>query len=96
MNTYEYFTVTETIGESKGKLATGIDSEADGLEPRELSAPVQEVWLPAAFNSLGTPIASLHQPPGKLVGTEQLGTHVHFKVLYPLLGYRKKVGETEM
>ena len=42
MNTYEYFTVTETIGESKGKLATGIDSEADDLELGELSALAQE------------------------------------------------------
>lgn len=43
MNTYEYFTVTETIGENKGKLATGIDSEADGPELREPRAPLQEV-----------------------------------------------------
>lgn len=35
MNTYEYFTVIETIGEDKGKLVTGIDYKADGLELRE-------------------------------------------------------------
>lgn len=70
MNRYEYFTVTEAISESKGKLATGVDSEADGMELEELSAGVQEeLWLPAAFLSPGTPIASLHPPSGKLVGT---------------------------
>jgi len=60
MNTYEYFTVTETISETKGKLGTGTDSEADGLELEELSALVQEeVRLPAALLSLGTPTPCL-------------------------------------
>lgn len=71
INPYEYFTVTESIGESKGKLATGIDSEADGLELVDLSALLEEeVGLLAAFLSLGPPAASLHPSPGKLVGTE--------------------------
>lgn len=64
-----FYSDKRDIGESKGKTATGADSEAEDLDLGELSAQVQEeVWLPVAFLTLGIAISSSSPPSGKLVG----------------------------
>lgn len=58
MNTYEYFTVIETTGEDKGKLVTGIDYKADGLELREpWRVMLSCLSLPWDTNCISTPIS---------------------------------------
>ncbi|RMC13319.1 hypothetical protein DUI87_10854 [Hirundo rustica rustica] len=74
--------VTETIGEDKGKLVTGVDYKADGLELREqLSDTLQP------FSSLGQ---QLH------LYTHRLGNWTNPVSITNLLSSTKRVGEIKM